>query len=67
MTETQPLVYTKNGNVPAASLRLQPVWEDAPSYTKLTVNYYDGEELVRNDVHVYDKKGVSMDAVAASL
>lgn len=66
MTE-KPLIYTKNGNVPADSLRMAPQWEDTPTYTKLTVNYFDGDELVRNDVHVYDKRGVSTEAVAGSF
>lgn len=64
---TEPLIYTIKGNVPAASLRLEPIWEDTPDYAKVNVRYFDGDELVRNDVYVYDKKGVLAFGEAAQV
>jgi len=64
---SEPLVYTTKGNIPAADVRLEAVWEDTPEYTKLVLNYYLGDEVVRNDAHVYSKRGVSVDGVVASI
>lgn len=64
---SEPLIYTTKGNVPCNSLRLVPVWEDTPDYAKVNVQYFDGDELVRNDVYVYDKKGIAATGVAASI
>jgi len=62
-----PLIYTTKGNVPCAELRLEPVWEDTPDYVKVNVQHFMGDELVRNDVYVYDKKGIAGSGVAAKL
>jgi len=63
----EPLIYTTKGNIPASSLRLQPIWEDTPDYAKVNVQHFLGDELVRNDVYVYDKKGVVAFGTAAQV
>lgn len=66
MTEV-PLTYTVKGNVPSADLRLVPQWTVNDDFIKCNVMHFLGDEMVRNDVYVYDRKGVSAEAVAASL
>ncbi len=53
-----PLIYTTKGNLPEADLKLVDLWEHHDSYTKLTVQRWLGDEVVRQDVHVYSKQGV---------
>jgi hypothetical protein len=60
----EPLIYTARGNIPCKDLRINPVWEFADTYIKLTVQYYLGDEMVRNDAYVYDKIGLGAQAIA---
>ena len=64
---SEPLTYTTKGNVPSASLRLEPVWEVTEDYAKVNVRHFMGDEMVRNDVYVYDRKGVVAFGEAAKL
>lgn len=49
-----PLIHTIRGNLPQASLRMEPAWEFGGSYIKFTERYFaeDGE-IVRESCHVY--------------
>lgn len=64
---TEPLIYTTKGNIPCKDLRLNPVWEETPDYTKVTVEHFLGDELVRADVYVMSKKPLEIGAAQASL
>lgn len=66
MLET-PLIYTSKGNLPEASLRLEPVWLDTKDFTKLTLRYYLGDEVVKESAHVLSKQGIGSEAIAQNL
>lgn len=67
----EPLTYVvKNGaptHVPAKSLTLVPKWDIQDGYIKVNVEYFLEGEMVRNDVYVYDRKGVFGSGVTAQL
>ena len=55
MTDT-PLIWTIHGNLPISELRYEHAWEDTDTYIKFMEAYYLGDELVKNNVHVYAKQ-----------
>lgn len=64
---TEPLIHTSKGNVPVASLTYRPHWEDHPDATVFVDEYFLGDESVKRSVHVLSKRGVTGEAIAASL
>lgn len=66
MTE-QPLIYTTKGNVPASSLDYATAWEVNDDYAKFTETHTLAGEVVKQSVHVYDRKGAFGAAIAAQL
>lgn len=60
---TEPLIFTSKGSLPESSLRLEPVWTDTADFTKLTLSYYLGDEIVKESAHVLSKQV----AMAATL
>jgi hypothetical protein len=65
---TDPVIYTSKGNVPISSLTYQTAWDVQEGYIKFMERYLDSSgEVVKESAHVYDRKGVSADAIAASV
>lgn len=59
MEEQVPLIWTKNGNVPIASLGYEESWQITDEIIILTEVWRDETgELVKNNVHIYAKKGL---------
>lgn len=58
----EPLIYTKNGNVPIASLRYEHKWVDGPEVLMFEEAWFDKTtgELVKNNAHGYAKNGISI-------
>ena len=54
----EPLIYTKNGNVPVNSLRYEKHWNLSADLIQFVEEWWDGEELVRNNVHLYAVNGL---------
>ena len=64
----EPLVWTKNGNVPISTLTYQTGWDVQPTYIKFCERYLDASgEVVKESAHVYDKVGVAVEATATSI
>lgn len=64
----EPLIWTKNGNVPISTLTYQTGWDVQPTYIKFCERYIDASgEVVKESAHVYDKAGLSASAIAAQL
>jgi len=58
--QTVPYIYTKNGNVPEASLKYTEEWklgEDLIVFTQMWHNTTG--KLVKNNVHMYALKGIA--------
>ena len=56
---SEPLIYTSKGNVPAASLTYETAWDVQDSYIKFVERYRDESgEVVKESAHVYDRHGV---------
>jgi len=62
-----PLIYTSKGNLPEASLRFEPVWEDNPDFTKFVARYWLDDEVVKESAFVLSKRGVDSSAIAQSF
>ena len=63
-----PLVYTTRGNVPVSSLKLTPTWRVEDAFIQFTETYTDAEGVVvRQDVHVYDRNGITASGLAANF
>lgn len=67
--ESEPLIWTKNGNVPIASLQApQMVWDVTPQYIKLREIYRDSNgDVVKESAHVYSNMSVAGEGAAHSL
>lgn len=64
----EPLIYTSRGNMPIAALTYQTAWDVQDAYIKFTERYLDSAgEVVRESAHVYDRQGISAQAIAAPL
>ncbi len=59
----ETLFWTAAGHLPASALRVECRWADAPDYTRLDIEYFHGDRLVKNDVHVMAKRGLFGEAV----
>ena len=59
-TSLEPLIYTKNGNVPIASLTSEVEWIFSDTYVQLIERYRDASgDIVKEGAHVYCKAGVA--------
>ena len=64
----KPLIWTSKGNLPLEELTYQTAWEVEPLYIKFVERYLDAQgEVVKESAHVYDKRGLSAQAVAATF
>jgi len=65
----EPLIYTKDGNVPQSSVRYEHEWIDTPDQTVLLERWFNLEsgELVKNNCHMYARKGLSLGAEQAQM
>jgi hypothetical protein len=56
-----PLIWTSKGNLPVESLRYVHGWSETETYISFEERWYaeDGE-LVKNNTHVYSKRGVEI-------
>ena len=63
----EPLVYTTRGNLPAAALRYETAWQDAPDRVVFRERHYLGDELVRESVHVMLRRGAAATPEQATL
>jgi len=64
----EPLIYTKNGNMPISSLTYQVRWEVKDEYIKFVERYLDASgDVVKESAHVYDRIGVQGTGVAAQI
>jgi predicted HAD superfamily hydrolase len=61
--------WTTKGNISPSLLDLEVLWEDTPSYTKVTFQYSlkDTKEIVRTDVAVMGKFDMVFGAEQASF
>jgi len=64
---SEPLIFTSKGNVPVASLRYEHKWEDNAKYTALLEFWFDGDEIVKNNVHVMAKDGLVIGGEQAKM
>ncbi len=53
----EPLIWTSKGNLPQSKLRCIPMWRDTPTAIEFVLEYYDpdDEQLIKRDVHVFQK------------
>ncbi len=57
-----PLIYTANGNVPEASLTYSKNWQVNDELITFTEMWHDSTgTLVKNNVHMLARKGLSME------
>lgn len=63
----EPLIYTSKGNVPIASLRHAPHWEEHPDAIVFVDEYFLGDESVHRSANVLTKNGVTGAAIAGSF
>jgi hypothetical protein len=60
-TETVvPLIFTTHGNIPEADLKMTVSWVDHPDYVQMVQTHMLGDEVVKQSVFVYSRKGVEM-------
>lgn len=62
MSNTEPLVYTTKGNLPISTLEYFHAWEDKEGYAKFIQGYKLEGEVVKQEAHVYLKKGIGIEA-----
>ncbi len=64
----KPLIWTTKGNVPIEDLTYQTAWDVTDAYIKFVERYLDASgEVVKESAHVYDKVGISANALAAAF
>lgn len=58
--QDEPLIWTTKGNLPVSELDFQTLWEDTEDYVKCAPTYWlkSTGELVKQDCHVFAKKGL---------
>lgn len=62
------LIFTTKGNVPVDSLTYSTEWDVQEGYIKFTETHRDAAgEVVKQSVHVYDRKGTFAAGLAADL
>lgn len=66
---SEPLIYTKYGNVPVSTLEHYVAWEDTPEYVKFREVYKDKAtgEVVKESAHVLARRGTQMGAEQSQL
>ena len=62
MDQPEPLVYTTKGNLPISTLEYFHSWEDSENYMKFIQGYKLEGEVVKQEAHVYLKKGMGLEA-----
>jgi hypothetical protein len=63
-----PLIWTTKGNVPVGSLEYTTAWEIAPGeFIKFVETYKQGDEVVKQNAHIYSLKSMFSEAQAQSL
>ncbi len=62
MDQLVPYIYTANGNVPEASLTYDKNWKITDDFIVFTETWHDTTgTLVKNNVHMCARKGLSME------
>lgn len=64
---SEPLIYTKDGNLPIAELDYETRWEDTPDYTKFIETYRKDGLIVRESAHVMTKRGMFSDVIQGKV
>jgi hypothetical protein len=60
--QTIPLIYTSKGNVPEMSLKYSKEWQMDDDVIIFKETWHDATgELVKNNVHMLARKGLSME------
>jgi hypothetical protein len=62
-----PLIFTSKGNVPVDSLRYEHRWQDNAKCVVLQEFWFDGDEIVKNNVHVMAKDGLVIGGEQAQM
>jgi hypothetical protein len=63
-----PLIYTSKGNLPVDGLDYKTSWEIVPGeFIKFVEVYRLGDEIVKENAHVYSLRGLFSEAQAAQL
>ena len=63
-----PLIWTTKGNVPVDSLQYETAWEVVPGeFIKFVETYREGDEVVKQNAHIYSLKSLFSEAQAQSL
>lgn len=63
----EPLIWTIKGNIPIAFLEYKTEWIDNEDYMLFSESYLLDGETVKSSSHVYNKKGLDMNAVNSQL
>lgn len=74
MSDSAPLIYTTQGNLPVDELIYSPRWEEphtkegsVPPWTKFIETYTWKGEVVRESVHVLHRQGMTASSLAGNL
>jgi len=67
LSNTEPLVYTTKGNLPISSLEYFHAWENEENHMKFIQGYKLDGEIVKQEAHVYLKKGMGIEAALESF
>ena len=67
MNDETPLIYTSKGNLPVASLSYSTQWEDNDDYTQFTETHTLNGEVVKQSVHVRQKRLLDIGATQAAF
>ncbi len=59
-TTEVPLIWTSEGNLSLADLKQTVVWTDNENETICASEHWLGEKLVRREVHILKREGLSM-------
>ena len=62
-----PLIWTTKGNVPVESVRYETKWFVSNERIEFIETYFDGEEIVRQNVHISILKGEEIIPTQAKL
>ena len=62
MSNAEPLVYTTKGNLPISTLEYFHSWEDSETYIKFIQGYKLEGEVVKQEAHIYLKKGIGIES-----
>lgn len=62
-----PLIWTTKGNLPVDSLEYTTRWEDTDDFIKLVETYRLDGEIVKENAHIYAKRGVFQEMLASNF